>query len=91
MFPSVSIDGRYLIDGGVANNTPISSVVKLGASRIIVLATGISCALEQPPRGTVALVLHAVNLLVMRQLVSNIEHVSSRTEIIYRRRSAPSR
>jgi NTE family protein len=82
VFPSVAIDGRYLIDGGVANNTPISSAVKLGASRIIVLATGISCALEKPPRGAVALALHAVNLLVMRQLVSDIEHFSSRAEVI---------
>jgi NTE family protein len=82
LFPSVSIDGRHLIDGGVANNTPISSAVKLGASRIIVLATGLSCALEEPPRGAVALALHAVNLLVMHQLLSDIEHFSSRAEII---------
>lgn len=82
VFPSVSIDGRHLIDGGVANNTPISSAVKLGASRIIVLATGLSCALEKPPRGAVALALHAVNLMVMRQLVSDIELFSSRAELI---------
>jgi NTE family protein len=82
VFPSVLVEGRYLIDGGVANNTPISSAVKLGASRIIVLATGISCALEEPPRGAVALALHAVNLLVMRQLVGDIEHFSNRAEII---------
>src|SRR6516164_8917647 len=82
VFPTVSIEDRYLIDGGVANNTPISSAVKLGASRIIVLATGISCALEKPPQGVVALALHAVNLLVMRQLVSDIEHFSNRAEIV---------
>ena len=82
VFPGVSIEGRHLIDGGVANNTPISSAVKLGASRIVVLATGISCALERPPQGVVALALHAVNLLVMRQLVSDIEHFSNRAEII---------
>jgi NTE family protein len=82
IFPSVSIDGRHLIDGGVANNTPISSAVKLGASRIIVLATGLSCALEKPPRGAVALALHAVNLMVMRQLLSDIELFSRRAELI---------
>ena len=82
VFPTVSIEDRYLIDGGVANNTPISSAVKLGASRIIVLATGISCALEKPPRGVVALAMHALNLLVMRQLLSDIEHFSSHAELI---------
>jgi NTE family protein len=82
VFPTVAIEDRHLIDGGVANNTPISCAVKLGASRIIVLASGISCALEKPPRGAVALAMHAVNLLVMRQLVSDIEHFSSHVELI---------
>lgn len=82
VFPRVVIGGRHLIDGGVANNTPISSAVKLGASRIIVLPTGTSCALTVPPRGAVALAMHAVNLLVMRQLASDIDHFSSRAEIV---------
>jgi NTE family protein len=82
VFPRVIIDGRHLIDGGVANNTPVSSAIKLGATRIIVLPTGLSCALTAPPRGAVALAMHAVNLLVMRQLVSDIEHFSRHAEII---------
>ena len=82
VYPSVSIEDRYLMDGGVANNTPISSAVRLGATRIVVLPTGTSCALAKPPRGAVALALHAVNLLVMRQLVSDIEYFSNRAELI---------
>jgi len=82
VYPSVSIEDRYLMDGGVANNTPISSAVRLGATRIVVLPTGTSCALVKPPRGAVALALHAVNLLVMRQLVSDIEYFSNRAELI---------
>jgi NTE family protein len=82
VFPSVSINDRHLMDGGVANNTPISTAVRLGASRIVVLPTGTSCALEQPPRGAVALAMHAVNLLVMRQLVSDIEYFANRAELI---------
>ena len=82
VFPRVVIGGRHLIDGGVANNTPISSAVKLGASRIIVLPTGTSCALTVPPRRAVALAMHAVNLLVMRQLVSDIDYFAKRVEII---------
>jgi NTE family protein len=31
VFPPVEIAGRYLIDGGVVNNTPISHAVELGA------------------------------------------------------------
>jgi NTE family protein len=82
VFPIVTVGGRALMDGGVANNTPISSAVKLGATRIIVLPTGTSCALERPPRGAVALALHALNLLIMRQLVTDVEYFSGRAELI---------
>jgi NTE family protein len=41
-----------------------------------------SCALERPPRGAIALALHALNLLVMRQLLSDIERFSDRAELI---------
>lgn len=82
VFPVVSIDGRHLIDGGVANNTPISTAVDLGATRVIVLPTGMSCALPGPPRGAVALALHALNLLIMRQLLKDIERFANRIELI---------
>jgi NTE family protein len=82
VFPVVSLDGRHLMDGGVANNTPISTAVALGATRIVVLPTGVSCALQAPPRGAVALALHALNLLVMRQLVNDIERFGDRAELI---------
>jgi NTE family protein len=82
VFPPVTFDGRHLMDGAVANNAPISTALRLGANRVIVLPTGMSCALATPPRGVVALALHALNLLVMRQLLSDIEHFSKRAEII---------
>jgi NTE family protein len=82
VFPTVLISDRYLMDGGVANNTPISTAFGLGAKRVIVLPTGMSCALEAPPRGAIALALHALNLLIMRQLLSDIEDFSSRCELI---------
>jgi len=78
----VSIDGRHLMDGGRANKTPISTAVDLGASRVVVLPTGMSCALEGPPRGVVALALHALNLLVMRRLLNDIERFANRAELI---------
>jgi NTE family protein len=82
VFPVVSIDGHHLIDGGVANNTPISTAVHLGATRVVVLPTGTSCAIEAPPRGAIALALHALNLLIMRQLLSDIERFADRAELI---------
>ena len=81
-FPPVRIGGRYLIDGAVASNTPISVAVELGAKRIVVLPTGFACALEAPPRGAIACALHAITLLIAHQLVTDIERFREQAEII---------
>jgi NTE family protein len=73
---------RTLMDGGVANNTPISHAVELGARRIYVLPTGHACALEEPPRGALDMALHAVSLLTHRRLVDDIERHRSDAELI---------
>ena len=64
---------RTLMDGGVANNTPISHAVELGAQAIYVLPTGHACALEDTPRGALALALHAISLLTQRRLIDDVE------------------
>ena len=73
VFPTVRIDGRELVDGGVTNNTPISTALKLGADRIVVLPTGFACGLTRAPAGAIATALHSLNLLVARQLANDIE------------------
>ena len=82
VFPPVKVDRRFLLDGGVANYTPISTAVKMGATRVIVFPTGFSCTLPKPPRGALALALHALNLMVMRQLVSDIERFASVVDVV---------
>ena len=82
VFPPVLLDGRFLLDGGVSNNTPVSIAVELGATRVIVLPTGISCALKAPPRGAMAVALHALNLLIMRQLVKDIERCAGVADVV---------
>jgi NTE family protein len=81
-FPPVSIGERYLMDGAVASNTPVRAAVELGASRLIVLPTGYACALESPPRGAIALMLHAITLLTAHQLVTDLERYSGQVEIV---------
>ncbi len=73
VFPPVNIAGRLLVDGGVANNTPISSAIRLGATRVLVLPTGFACALRQVPSNAIARAMHALSLLVVRQLLNDIE------------------
>ena len=82
VFPVVTIDGRALMDGGIASNTPISAAYALGATRMVVLPTGLPCALKAPPRGAIALALHALNLLSMRQLLADIDRLADRCELL---------
>lgn len=73
VFPPVKIDGRYLIDGGVANHTPVSTAIRLGATRLIVLPTGFTCEPVLPPTGALSIALHALNLIIARQLLQDLE------------------
>ena len=80
-FPPVRIGDDYLIDGAIASNTPVMNAVALGATRLVVLPTGFACALEAPPATAVASAFHALNLLVARQLVRDLEQLSGQIEV----------
>lgn len=60
VFAPVAWEDRTLMDGGVANNKPISHAVQLGAREIYVLPSGHACALEQPPSSALGMALHAL-------------------------------
>jgi len=82
VFPPVKIDGHLVVDGGVASNTPVAAAVKLGASRIIVLPTGSHCAAKRMPRGSIGVAIHALNLLIIRQLIRDLERYMDQLELI---------
>jgi NTE family protein len=82
VFAPVDWSERTLMDGGVANNTPISHAVELGAERIFVLPTGHACALEEPPRGALAMALHAISLLTQRRLTEDVEQHRERAQLV---------
>ena len=77
VFPPVLVNGQLLVDGGVANNTPISTALRLGATRIIVLPTGFACALKKVPSGAVGRAMHALSLVVARQLVQDAQRLAA--------------
>lgn len=80
-FPPVRIGDRYLIDGAVASNTPVMAALALGCTRLVVLPTGFACALSTAPTGALASAFHALNLLVARQLVRDLEQLAGRVEV----------
>ncbi len=82
IFPPVRVGNEYLIDGAIASNTPVTTAVALGASRLIVLPTGYACALTAPPANAIASALHALNMLIAHQLVQDLELLADRFEVL---------
>lgn len=81
VFRPVNIDGRDLFDGGVANNTPISHAIALGADVVWVLPTGYACALRVSPRSALAMALHAVTLAVNQRLAGDVARFEAAVDL----------
>lgn len=72
-FAPIRYKNFYLADGAISSNTPVRVAVAKGARRLIILPTGYACATHTPPSGAVASALHALTLLIARQLVAELE------------------
>jgi NTE family protein len=82
VFPTVTIDGHVLFDGGVADKTPISQAVAAGADRVVVLPAGVACALAHPPRSALAVALHALTLLIEQRLMLDVAAYHAQVDLI---------
>lgn len=74
-FEPVRYKGLYLADGAISSNTPINVAIQKGAKRLIIMPTGFACAGHEPPKGAVANVLHALTLLIARQMTDELEAI----------------
>jgi NTE family protein len=72
-FAPIPYKDFYLADGAISSNTPVRVAVAKGARRLVILPTGYACAMHKPPSGAVASALHALTLLIARQLVAELE------------------
>lgn len=79
-FEPVRYRGLYLADGAISSNTPINVAIQKGARRLIIIPTGFACAGNEPPKGAVANVLHALTLLIARQMTSELETIDPEIE-----------
>jgi NTE family protein len=79
-FSPIRYKNYFLADGAISSNTPVRVAVAKGARRLIVLPTGHACANDAPPVGAVANALHALTLLIARQLVNELENLGPHIE-----------
>jgi len=82
VFSPVKIGNRAYVDGGVADNTPITQALALGADTIYVLPTGVSAHLQRPPRRALEMSVHAFNLLLHARLRQEIRSLRDRAKLI---------
>lgn len=79
-FAPVKYQNRYLADGAISSNTPIRVAIEKGAERLIIVPTGFACAETGPPVGAVATALHALTLLISRQMTMELEYLEQTIE-----------
>jgi len=81
VFPPVRIGHHYLMDGGVANNAPVSQAIDLGADVVYVLPAGYACGLRKPPASALGMAVHALGLVLNQKLVESLERCSESARV----------
>jgi NTE family protein len=71
VFPPVTIGRRELVDGGVANHTPVATAIELGATRIYVLPIAYPW-LRQEPTSALGMALFALARFVEQTLDAEV-------------------
>ena len=83
VFPPVPFGDKLLIDRGVANNTPISHAIELGAERIYVLPTqSVDRTERRPPRTALDAAIYGLGLLIDNRFAADVERYSTQAELI---------
>ncbi|QEE15233.1 patatin-like phospholipase family protein [Promethearchaeum syntrophicum] len=80
-YPSVEIGKHLLIDGGVLNNTPISTAVRFGATKVIVLPTGYTCDRREEPSSLIEMILTSYSYMQHQKLATDIEFYKEKTKL----------
>lgn len=80
VFPPVTIGRRELIDGGVANHTPITAAIELGATEIYVLPVGYPWV-RQEPTNALGMALYALARFVEQKLDAEVAMNGHRADI----------
>ncbi|HUU78091.1 MAG TPA: patatin-like phospholipase family protein [candidate division Zixibacteria bacterium] len=81
IFPPQHMKGFAVVDGGLLNNTPISTAVRLGAERVIVFPIGVPSP-EQEPKNLLEILIRTFIYLLNRQLATDIQLYKNKVDLI---------
>ena len=80
LFPPVEVEGRIYVDGGIADNVPISPAVGAGADEVYVIHVGFNCPIEKPR--AIDVLWRSIGLLLNRTLAADVEQFANRANIV---------
>ncbi|MHA1185391.1 MAG: patatin-like phospholipase family protein [Candidatus Heimdallarchaeota archaeon] len=81
IFPPQHMKNRLIVDGGMLNNTAISTAIRLGAERIIVFPIG-TPSKEIEPKNVMQVIIRNIIFRANRQLATDILLYKNQVELI---------
>lgn len=82
LFPPVEIGGRLYVDGGIADNVPISPAVGAGADDIYVIRTGFDCPVNGRRLKALDVLWRSISLLLNRTLADDLSRFRRKARIV---------
>lgn len=82
LFPPVEIAGRLYVDGGIADNVPISPAVGAGAKEIYVVRTGFDCPAGGRRLKAIDVLWRSIGLLLNRTLAEDVRRYRNAARIV---------
>jgi NTE family protein len=81
IFPSVRIEGREHMDGGIVDNTPMDIAIDDGAKHVLAISLMAGAENEQAPTTWSELIARTLQLALHHQMLSDYERLRDRARI----------
>jgi NTE family protein len=82
VLPPVTIEGREIIDGGLANNVPLDVAAKKGARLVLAMRCGCRRPLASAPRGILGILSRSFDISINSRYHCDIEPYKDRTRFV---------
>ncbi len=80
-FPPQRMNDYSIVDGGIVNNAPISTAVRLGAERVVIFPIGVPSS-DQEPKTVAEVLIRSFIYLLNRQLSTDIQLYKDKVELV---------
>ena len=82
ILPPVTVEGREIVDGGLANNLPLDVAAQKGARVVLAMRCGCRRPLAQTPRGILGILSRSFDISLNSRWMCEIEPYRDRTRFV---------